>query len=166
MSYDLSHKIYECRHQQFKFVCTKCGFTKTINTEKYIRIRNAPKIRIKCKCGETQTAYLERRNTTRKASEFEGKFFHSDRNGNLNSGDITIQNISADGMGFTLLENLKHSIKPGDDIIIKFKANHMPRSLITKKASVRNIQGNFLNVKFDNEIKTKNEFYFKILMYG
>jgi hypothetical protein len=143
-------------------VCSNCGYTKQINTQKYSNFKNSRKIRIKCKCGETETAYLERRNNSRKTSEFDGKFFHSDTNGNLNCGDIKVQNISADGMGFTVLENLNNSIKTGDDIIIKFRANNMPRSLITKKASVRNIQGNFLNVKFDNDIKTKNELCFNL----
>lgn len=164
--YDLNHKIYECRYNQFKFVCSKCKYTKQINTEKFFNLKNSLKIRIKCKCGETETAYLERRNKTRKTSEFDGKFFHSDMNAKLNCGDIKVQNISVDGMGFEVLENLNNSIKPGDDIIIKFRVNNMSRSLITKKASVRNIQGNFLNVKFSNDIKTRDELSFKILMYG
>ena len=166
MVYDLNHKIYECRYNQFKFVCSQCGYTKRINTEKYFNLKKSLKISIKCKCGELETAYLERRNNTRKTSEFDGKFFHSDINAKLNCGDIKVCNISADGMGFMVLENLNNSIKPGDDIIVKFRVNNMPRSLITKKASVINIQGNFLNVKFDNDVKTRNDLCFKILMYG
>ena len=69
-------------------------------------------------------------------------------------------------MGFRVLEDFNNSIKPGDDVIIKFKVNNMPRSMITKKASVRNIKGDFLNVKFDKDYKSRNELCFKLLMYG
>jgi hypothetical protein len=154
---------------KFDFICPSCGYKRRINGQNMQDLKKYHKVKLKCRCGHAQPYLFERRHQNRKASRLKGVIYHCDDGGRYNSSDVEIFDISSTGLCFKAASNgggEKSSPAAGDKVRIKFKANDLASSIITKEAAIKNVCGHFYHVEFCNNQDAQNNLCFKILLYS
>ena len=134
-------KIFVEKNGTAKIICLNCKCSKSVDFSKYKKVSKAVKVRVKCKCGCTQVALLERRDRRRKSTNLKGIYIPKFVGGNINQELIEVKNLSADGIRFRFVDDNKYEFKPGDEILVEISLNEMPESLIRKEAKIKKEKG-------------------------
>ncbi|MBW1776348.1 MAG: PilZ domain-containing protein [Deltaproteobacteria bacterium] len=133
-------------------ICPNCAWTKTIDATKYLGAEKKIKIKVRCRCGTTYIAVLDRRKFQRKETDLYGTFVTVHLPGTYTSvkdghaGEALIVNLSREGLRFTT--DTKALLKPNDHIRIEFHLDDRNRSRIRKRAVVKSVTDNFVGVQF------------------
>ena len=134
-------KIYVNRNNEATIVCHSCGKWKTTNVARYVNL-NKP-IKIKCSCKAVFSVTFEKRGCYRKKVDLYGTCFKHDKG----EEHIFIQNISRDGLGFTINRG---TVRIGDTLSVKFVLDDNARSTISEDVVVRSVKDRIIGVEFVN----------------
>ena len=159
-------KSYLLNQGHFDYICPVCKYSKSIKVKNNAKINHKLKVRIRCKCGHVDIAFLERRNRYRKVTKLKGRIFCTDKNSQRISETINIVNISADGMAFEIIDPQNCILETGKTISITFQVNEMADSSIRKEAFIINKNENRINVKFKDNSPKEEKICFKIFLYS
>ena len=155
--------------KKIDFICPSCGYKRRIDMQKIQDLKKYRKVKLKCRCGHVQPYLFERRHQNRKASRLRGVIYHCDDGGRYNSSDVEIIDISSTGLCFKAAGNgggVKSPPAAGDEVLIKFQANDLASSIITKEAAIKNVCDYFYHVEFCNNHDVQDNLCFKILLYS
>lgn len=132
----MTRKLYIYK-MKTTFICPVCKRSASRNVTNLIEIEQKIQLKCNCACGFSDTALLERRRYTRKAVLLPGIYnrFCFDRI--TEKGSIVLTDLSCSGLRFT--PNNKKTFRIGEMIRIVFNLDDDNKSLIRKKAVVRNI---------------------------
>jgi hypothetical protein len=154
---------------KFDFICPSCGYKRRIDMQKIRDLKKYRKVKLKCRCGHVQPYLFERRHQNRKAARLQGVIYHIGADGHYNSSDVEIFDVSSTGLCFKAAGNgggEKSSPALGDMVRIKFKANDLASSIITKEAAIKNVCDHFYHVEFCDNPDAQDNLCFKILLYS
>ncbi len=133
-------------------ICPNCAWTKTIDATKYLDEGKKIKIKVRCRCGITYIAMLDRRKFHRKETDLYGTFVTVNLPGTYTSvkdghtGEALIVNLSREGLRF--MTDVKALLKPDDHIRIEFHLDDRNRSRIRKRAVVKSVTDTSVGVQF------------------
>ncbi|WP_207678592.1 PilZ domain-containing protein [Desulfonema magnum] len=122
------------------------------NTSEVVRITN------RCKCGHSQTFLLERRRFHRKKVNLPGCYTLGKKN---LKKLMVVKDLSRGGL--RLKVEKEGELKIGDMLFVAFQLDDEHRSLIKKKAVIRNISGCYIGAEFCSE--NFGEAFDKIISY-
>ena len=158
-------KIFVEKNKTAKIICLNCKCSKSVDFSKYKKVSKAVKVRVKCKCGCTQVALLERRDRRRKSTNLKGIYIPKFVGGNINQELIEVKNLSADGIRFRFVDDNKYEFKTGDEILVEIGLNEMPESLIRKEAKIKSFNMPFISAQFKNKSSLREDLLLKIFLY-
>lgn len=136
-------KIYVNEKNKVTIICPQCGNVKIEDAVKYMINNENRNIDITCaKCGANFAVFVDFRRYYRKEVMLQGMAYNLDGK----FCKITIENISRNGVGFTL-EGL-FPVNLDEKIDIQFTLDDKERTLIRKRATVRYIGDNVIGAEF------------------
>jgi len=142
----MTEKVYITSKQMATFVCPKCQRSKTVNVSQYAKIEKIITVNVKCPCGYTYKAILEKRKRYRKATNLAGSYTQIVDGRELYGGLMTVKDLSTTGMKLQI--NADHDCTVGDLIRVEFHLNDTQRTFISKKVIIRNINGAYIGTQF------------------
>jgi hypothetical protein len=146
-------------------VCPKCAFSKAVDVERFLGRQKEVRLKIRCQCHSLQTAILDRRTNRRKPTDIQGRYFFAPQNRPIIDGEISIKDLSRNGLGFSLLSASSGDFSAGDVLRLQFKLFQNASLLIKKEAVVKQINGLYVNATFRDPLKTKDDFLLKLFFY-
>lgn len=148
-----------------KIICPDCRCSRSVDVSAYKKLAKAVKVRIKCKCGHSQVALLERRHRHRKPTSLKGNYIPKLFDKKIHREEIEVKNLSSSGIRFKFIDNGKYEFKPGDELLVEFSLNKMPGSLIRKEVIIKGFNMPFISAEFKNKNSFNEELFFKIFLY-
>ena len=122
--------------------CPHCGLSRVTNVAKW-KDRKEP-LRVKCRCRNIYGVHLEFRKAYRKKTELEGRYTFQGSKGM--GGRMKVVNVSMGGIGFLTFTH--NPLKVGDPIQVDFKLDDGKDSSISRRATVRVVDGMYVGVQF------------------
>ena len=159
-------KLFVEKNWTTKFICPKCELSRIVDVSESRKLQKAVRVGIKCKCGYTQVALLERRDRQRKATNLKGSYIHKLVGKKIERKSIEVKNLSMRGIRFKFVGTHKHDFKAGDEIFVEFRFSEMPRSLTRQKVIIKSFYKSFISAEFKDKDCYKNDFGFKIFING
>jgi len=163
--FDASTQIYLVQNGSIDFVCPRCAFSKSVNVERFLHHDKEVQVKIRCKCNNLLTVVLDRRNHRRKPTAIQGRYFFIPEDRPVTDGDITIKNLSYDGLGFDLLSASNDVFGAGDVLRVQFRLFPTASSLIKKEAVVRQMNDLHISAAFREPLKNEGDFLLKLFFY-
>jgi hypothetical protein len=148
-----------------KIICPNCKCSRFVDVSEYKKLAIAVKVRIKCKCGYTEVALLERRGGHRKPTNLKGSYIPKLVGKKIHREEIEVKNLSADGIRFKFVDNHVYNFKPGDELLVEFSLNEMPGSLIRQELIIKSFNKPFISAEFKDKIFFNKNLLFKIFLY-
>jgi hypothetical protein len=111
--------------------CPHCGAAKTRYVGKFKGGKR--NVKVKCKCQEVYRVSFEFRKAYRKDARLQG--FYAKLPQGRDWGKMIVTDISLTGMGFSSM--MKHGLKKGDEVKLRFNLDDARGSKIEKKAVVK-----------------------------
>ncbi|THB74625.1 MAG: hypothetical protein D6B25_13110 [Desulfobulbaceae bacterium] len=139
-----SEKIFVADSGKATICCADCGITKQVPVQRYRGKKHTLKIR--CSCGSSFPVHLEFRKAYRKSTELDGVYRIISNGGG--GGAASIQNISKDGIGFSV--SGVHAIKVGQKAMINFVLDNRKSTRINKEVVVRSVTKNRIGCQFSD----------------
>lgn len=158
-------KLFVEKNLTTKIFCPNCKYSRSVDVSAYNKLARAVKVRIKCKCGYTYVASLERRDRHRKATNLKGSYIPKLAGKKIHKGKIEVKNLSVNGILFKFIDNHKYKFKPGDELLVEFSLNEMPGSAIRKEVLIKGVNWPFISAEFKDENLFNKELIFKIFLY-
>ena len=159
----VKERIKVTKDGEIEITCPNCNLSKIFSIKKYIKHSKTVRVRIRCKCGFTKSALLERREAYRKKASFIGCYVNNDIDKKL---EIKVINLSANGIRFKINGVSKYKFKPGDKLTIEFKLNEMSTSSIQKKVIIRNFQNSSISAEFIEKTFSNKDIPLKIFLFS
>jgi transcription elongation factor Elf1 len=141
----MTQKIYITSKQMATFSCPQCNRSKTVDVSKYAALDKVVKVNIKCPCGHSYKAILEKRRHYRKETNLPGTYVHFIDGQPRDRGLMTVKDLSTAGMKLRL--NVKQSFAIGDQLRVEFHLDDAHRTLIRKTVIIRNQRDQFIGVE-------------------
>ena len=141
----MTPKVYVTSKQMATFSCPQCNRSKTVDVSKYAALDKVVKVNIKCPCGHSYKAILEKRRHYRKETNLPGTYVHFIDGQPRNRGLMTVRDLSTAGMKLRL--NVKQSFAIGDQLRVEFHLDDAHRTLIRKTVIIRNQRDQFIGVE-------------------
>jgi len=141
----MTQKIYITSKQMATFSCPQCNRSKTVDVSKYAALDKVVKVNIKCPCGHSYKAILEKRRHYRKETNLPGTYVHFIDGQPRDRGLLTVKDLSTAGMKLRL--NVKQSFAVGDQLRVEFHLDDAHRTLIRKTVIIRNQRDQFIGVE-------------------
>ena len=141
----MTQKIYITSKQMATFSCPQCNRSKTVDVSKYAALDKVVKVNIKCPCGHSYKAILEKRRHYRKETNLPGTYVHFIDGQPRNRGLMTVRDLSTAGMKLRL--NVKQSFAIGDQLRVEFHLDDAHRTLIRKTVLIRTQRDQFIGVE-------------------
>jgi len=141
-----TQKIFIGEDNKAAIICKQCG------ADKYLTLSPAKhygkQFKVKCVCGYTFNVLFEPRRSYRKDTQLFGVCYRHGSNEILS--DISINNISKKGIGFTIDSKAiqTDSFKKGDILRIEFRLDNASRTGIRTKIIVQAIIGKTIGAEF------------------
>lgn len=136
-------KIYPNEDNAAMVVCPQCRTGRMVSATTMRKCGH--KVRLKCNCGGTFTAFVECRRACRRDTDLIG--FYSRSLKGEEREKIFIKNISMTGIGFITVKS--NDLKRGDEIAVEVTLDDNRASKITKDAVVLRVgKGNYVGCKF------------------
>ena len=117
-----------------------------MDVSKYATSDQKVKVSVKCSCGHSYRAILEKRKQYRKKTNIAGTYTHIVDGHRVGKGWMTVRDISA--TGFKLELNAEPALSVGDHLEVEFHLDDAHRTLITKRVVIRNIRGRSVGTEF------------------
>jgi hypothetical protein len=162
---DASPHVYAVKNGSIDFVCPRCAFSKSVNVERFLQRNKEAQVKIRCKCYNLQSVILDRRNSRRKQTDIEGRYFFTPKNRATTDGEISIKDLSYAGLGFDLLSASNGSFAAGDVLHVQFKLFPTASFLIKKETVVRQMNDLRVNATFQEPLKNEDDFLLKLFFY-
>ncbi len=124
------------------FTCPKCQTAKHVDAKKYRQLDKVIRVNVRCSCGHSYKAMLERRQFFRKSVELKGIYFLSDGN----RGTLTIKDISRTGINFETNTDVELAV--GDKFMVEFYLDDTHKTMIKKEIVIRSIKGSSIGAEF------------------
>lgn len=153
--------------------CPKCDNIKSIDMSKYIAIDGVIRFTVKCKCGHSCKAVLNKRDKLRKKTNLSGSYTNLTPGKEGKKGVITILDISRSGLKTKLHQmrlkikdhdfsggtaekadfgyktrNSSEDLNVDDIILVEFQLDNPKRSLISRKVVIRWVDMPYIGVEF------------------
>ena len=137
--------VYVDYTNQATIICPKCGLEKNIDVTNFKDTHK--KLKVKCRCGEDFRLTLDFRKNYRKNVRITGEYFVQGKDEN---GEVIIENISANGIGFAILS--PHYISQNDIVELKFTLDNPIRTEIQELVKIiwiidRNVGAQYIDPK-------------------
>jgi hypothetical protein len=139
----LRQKVFINNDGEAVFVCPKCQKAMSMNVSIYKNIDEPIKITHWCSCGYSYTPLLERRRFHRKAVRLPGVCMLEREKAKRS---MIVRDISRGGLKLELKDTAP--VKLGDKLLVMFRLDDRPKTVIQKKATIRNVKGTFIGVEF------------------
>jgi len=156
--------------------CTKCHKSKSVDMSKYMAIDNVIRFKTKCVCGHLYTVVLNRRDKSRKKTDFFGIYTNLSPGKEGQKGQMTVLDVSRSGLRLEIshmqLKIKEHDIsvitgkqatfdhkirKPvddinvGDQLLVEFHLDDTKKTLIKKEVILRWIKMPYIGVEFSSK---------------
>lgn len=128
------------------FICPQCQKAKLVDVSKYVDCDRKVRVNVKCPCGHSYRAILEKRKQYRKKTNLPGTYSHIVDGRKVRKGWMTVRDVSATGFKLELTSETALSV--GDHLEVEFRLDDAPRTLITKRVVIRNIRGRTVGTEF------------------
>jgi hypothetical protein len=135
-------KLYVTADGTVTFICPKCGDARKESVQQYKE--HTDPIKINCTCSNIYEVQLEFRKFYRKETHIDGVYIRSSHAGDW--GKMVVKNLSMRGCGFEMLKI--STLLPGEEIKLEFILDDRRRSMIKKKAIVREVRGHYVGCQF------------------
>lgn len=162
---DASTQVYIVKNGNIDFLCPQCAFSKLVNVERFLKRNKEVQVKIRCKCHNLQTVILDRRNDRRKPTDIQGRYFFTPKDSPITDGEISIKDLSYNGLGFDLLSASIGAFGAGDVLRVQFKLFPTASFLIKKEAVVRQMNDLRINAIFQEPLKNEDDFLLKLFFY-
>ena len=151
----LSIKCYVSDDNRITLNCPNCGAVTATDVSNFKGIKN--QIKVRCKCKEIFTCFLEFRKHYRKKVKIGGEYVNLR---NKQSDLMTVNDISLGGIGFSSMT--RHAIRVGDDLRLKFRLDDKKRTEIQLEARVKSVRDYNVGAQFHEPHQYKKDlsFYF------
>ena len=126
------HKVLVGEDDRALLVCPHCRASKRVEVSRF-RGFTGP-IRVRCPCGSTFTGSLEFRQDPRKGTDLVGYFCSLPEPADWQ--EMVVANLSFGGLMFSPL--VRHTLREGDQVKVRFRLNDERRSEIERSVVVRN----------------------------
>jgi hypothetical protein len=143
-------QVYLFRERRGALSCERCG--------KFVKVRLAERASVEnpdqvaCSCGKLFYVAFEPRRYPREPCRCHG-FYHQ-KKAQGKSGEIVVENISPQGIGFTVMSD-EHTIVLDDKLLIMFRLHDDDETVITELVHVRHVQGKMVGAEFVNTPQTQ-----------
>jgi hypothetical protein len=128
------------------FICPQCQKAKVVDVSKYLSCDQKVRVNVKCPCGHSYRAILEKRKQYRKETNLPGTYAQIVDGRRVRKGWMTVKDISA--TGFKLELNSEAALSVGDHLEVEFRLDDTHRTLIIKRVVIRNIRGRSVGTEF------------------
>ncbi|MBW2636136.1 MAG: PilZ domain-containing protein [Deltaproteobacteria bacterium] len=136
-------KVYVNEKNRVTIICPQCGNVKIEDAVKYKIEEGNRDIDISCsKCEAHFTVFIDFRRYYRKSVALQGIIYNLDEK----FCKIAVENISRNGVGFTLEDVF--TVALDQQIDVQFTLDDDDRTFIRKRATVRYIRNNFIGAEF------------------
>jgi len=129
-------KVYITSKQTATFACPVCRKSKTVDVSQYAALDKIVKVKVKCPCGYAYISILDKRRQYRKETNLHGSYTRIVNGREAGGGLMTVKDLSTGGLKLQINEN--YGCAAGDVFKVEFHLDDTRRSLIKKKAIVRN----------------------------
>lgn len=160
-----SGQVYIVTHESIDFVCPICAFSKSVNVARFLKRNQEVHVNIRCKCFRLHRVKLDRRNDWRKKTDIQGRYFFISKNKLVTDGQISITDLSYEGLGFDLLGSSNDAFGDGDVVRVQFKLFQRSSSLIKKEAVIKRINDLHVNATFREPLKNEDDIFLKLFFY-
>jgi len=158
-------KAYVSKENTATIICVECGKLKVFDVSRIADVYT-PR-RVNCPCGAVFEVLFEKRRHFRKGVRLSGTCWKAS-SGNPHA--ISIKSLARTSIGFQVLsENLNEleevqSIKDGDILLVEFKLDNDPRTVIRGKVIVRSTSSSCIGAEFYNlDAHTQKELGFYVM---
>jgi c-di-GMP-binding flagellar brake protein YcgR len=151
-------KVYVNEKSRVTIICPQCGNVKVDDAAQYRIEEGDRNIDISCtKCEANFTVFIDFRRYYRKKVTLKGVVYNHDEK----FCKIVVENISRNGVGFTLEDVF--TLELDEPVDIQFSLDDEESTFIRKRATVRVIGDNFIGAEFTELQKFAKElgFYLK-----
>jgi hypothetical protein len=142
----MSEKVFINSQKMAKFVCPFCRKSKLADVSKYLELNKKLIVKVRCPCGNSFIASLEKRKQYRKETNLSGSFIHIPNEGARGKGYMTICNLSSTGM--KLKVDYANPLYIGDLLEVKFILDNLQNTPMNKKVIIKNIDMPFVGTEF------------------
>jgi hypothetical protein len=125
--------------------CERCGTVVKVRLEAQASVEQPQQVA--CRCGKLFAVAFEPRRSPRESCRYHGWYRQKKARGH--SGEIVVENISAQGLGFTVTAD-DHSIAPGDTLLLMFRLDDDHATVVTELVRVQHTQGTLVGAEFVN----------------
>ncbi len=139
-------KVFISSDNTITFKCPKCNQPRTVDMSNYKNLEKAERVKVKCACGNTYYALIEKRKQFRKKTNFPGTFTHIVSGIPKDKGTMLVTDVSRTGLKIKL--NSKREFFIGDNIIVEFHLDDRNRSLIKKECIIKKNLGIEFGIEF------------------
>jgi len=139
-------KVFISSDNTITFKCPKCNQPRTVDMSNFKNLEKAERVKVKCACGNTYYALIEKRKQFRKKTNFPGTFTHIVSGIPKDKGTLLVTNVSRTGLKIKL--NSKKEFFIGDNIIVEFHLDDKNRSLIKKECIIKKAFGLEFGIEF------------------
>lgn len=139
-------KVYISKNNTATFVCPNCENTTTADVTRYAQMNKTVRVNIKCRCGHSFRAVLEKRRRYRKSTRLPGTYSYERPDGSVDKGIMQVVDISSSGMKLKL--NVGRTLKVGDKLKVEFNLDDPQHTLIDKIVIVKNVSDAHVGVAF------------------
>lgn len=139
-------KVYISKNNTATFVCPNCENTTTADVTRYAKMEKTVRVNIKCRCGQSFNAVLEKRRRYRKRTRLPGTYTYDRPDGSSDKGIMRVEDISGSGMKLRL--NVARTFDVGDTLTVEFNLDDPQHTLIQKVVVVKNVVGDRVGVAF------------------
>jgi len=122
--------------------CPQCNDKRTISVAELLKKDKS--FLVNCSCGISFRIDLESRSMYRKDTTLRGVYANLAQK--EDRGHFTISNLSMSGVQLTIRGN--HSIKAGQNLLIQFRLDDGPGSIIRKKANVKGVSDKVIGCEY------------------
>lgn len=126
-----------------RFTCPACARSKMQDVSSFLDLDREIKATIRCKCGNTFKAVLERRKHHRKQVDLLGTFWIKEKG---LACDMVVKDLSRAGIKFHI--RVKPPFKVGEKLWVEFRLDNTDRTMILKQVLVRNIKNDYVGCQF------------------
>jgi len=139
-------KVFISSDNTITFKCPKCNKPRTVDVSNHENLEKAERVKVKCACGNTYFALIEKRKQFRTKANFPGTFIHIVSDIPRDKGTMIVTDVSRTGLRIKL--NSKREFIVGDKIIVEFHLDDKNRSLIKKECIIKKDFGLEFGIEF------------------
>ena len=138
-------QVYLFRERRGALPCERCGKFVKVRLDERVSVENPTQVA--CSCGKLFHIAFEPRRYPREACRCHG--FYHEKKAQGKSGEILVENISPQGVGFTIMSE-EPTLVPGDKLLIMFRLHEDDETVISELVCVKHAQGKTIGAEFVN----------------